>query len=381
MTHADFLIKTNLVTAKHVIADAYIGVRDGVITHAGPLAFDALKGLDDPDIITRPDLTVLPGLIDLQVNGGGGILFSDATTIAELHTIINAHRAYGTTGILATLLTDAPEQIEQQIAFIASAIATDPLCQRHLLGIHLEGPFFNVERRGTHPLQFIMPPDTAWMERWVNAANGCLKIVTLAPELPRALDVIRLLTDRGVCASLGHSEATYEEASRATEAGARMGTHLYNAMSQLQGRAPGLVGALLDWDVDVGLINDGHHVHDASLKNALRVKTYSRSFFVSDAMHVLGLAADSVIDYRGETIYAKDGACVNARGKFAGSASPLLTALQRGVTHLDMDICNAWRMCCDNPAKILNLPEHSQLKVGDPADFIVLDADLKLVQL
>ena len=357
--------------------DVYFGVRDGHITQAGPLPFAALGKHNVTDLSGH---YIVPGLIDLQVNGGGGILFNDAATHADLHMIINAHKNFGTTGLLATLISDAPEQLEKQIAFIADAIAHDDLCREHILGIHLEGPFFNPERRGTHPLHSITLPDLKWMQRWIDAAKGTLKIVTLAPELPGALDAIRLLNDKGIRASLAHSEADYDQGLAGIAAGATLGTHVFNTMPQLQSRAPGLTGALLDGDVSISLINDGHHMHDAALRIALRAKGLARSFFVSDAMHILGLDADIAIDYRGELIQARNGAVMNARGRLAGSAAPLLTALQRGVTHLGLSIADAVRLCSQNPAKILNLPDRGQLKIGQKADFIVLDADLNIVR-
>lgn len=353
--------------------DSYLEVTDGVVTRAGPVPFGEWG-----DIVDLTGHYIVPGLVDLQVNGGGGMLFNDAASVADLHAIIRAHLAHGTTGLLATLLTDAPEALEKQLAFIADAIATDALCRRHILGIHLEGPFFNPDRRGTHPLQFLMLPERAWVERWIAAARGQLKIVTLAPELPGALDVIRLLRERGVLVAMAHSEATYEDACAAIDAGATLGTHLFNTMSQLQGRAPGLVGALLDRDVDVGLINDGHHVSDACLRIALRAKTLQKSFFVSDAMHALG-AGTHMIDYRGETLHMENGAIINARGKFAGSAAPLLTAFQRAVSHLGLSVTDAVRLCSMNPAAIIGATRG--LEKGALVDAIVLGPDFSFLRV
>ena len=382
MTHDTVLIKANLVLPHYtkrgkslggLAHDTYLGVQNGVITHAGPLPFGDLGRQPVTDLTGH---YISPGLIDLQVNGGGGKLFNDATTFDDLHIIINAHKNFGTTGLLATLMCDAADQLERQIAFIADAIANDDLCRRHILGIHLEGPFFNPERRGAHPLHCIALPDAIWMKRWIDAAKGSLKIVTLAPELPGALDVIRFLKDNGIRVSLAHSEADYDQGMAGIAAGATLGTHVFNTMPQLQSRAPGLTGALLDGEVSISLINDGHHVHDAALRIALRAKGLTRSFFVSDAMHILGLDADVAIDYRGELMQARNGAVINARGRFAGSAAPLLTALQRAVTHLGLNIADAVRLCSQNPAKILNLLDRGQLKTGLPADFIILSPDL-----
>ncbi len=380
------LIKAHLVLptytkrGKHyggVAHDAYLTVQDGIITQAGSLPFETLG---DTTVTDYSGHYLIPGLIDLQVNGGGGKLFNDAETLDDLRTIVQAHKEHGTTGLLATLMCDEPVHLVKQLNLIADGIETDPFLAKHILGIHLEGPFFNPLRRGMHHERLIIPPDVTWMERWIATARNQIKIVTLAPEMPGALDVVRYLTAQNIHVAMAHSEASYDEAVAAIEAGASMGTHLFNTMPPIQGRAPGLIGALLDKpDVVVGMINDGQHVHDASLRMALRAKGLANAFFVSDSMHALNTT--QTIFYRGMTLAAKDGACYNDQGKFAGSAAPLLTALQRGVTHLGLSVADAVRLCTANPARLLGRTDRGQLQVGQGADFILLNADLSLVPL
>jgi N-acetylglucosamine-6-phosphate deacetylase len=375
MTDNLTLIKADLVLPDTILQDGYLYVQnDRIIAIA-----DAPRSDLNPAVtIDKSGHYALPGLLDLQVNGGGGVLFNDAKTIDDLRTIIDAHKTYGTTGILATLLTDDPDTLVTQLRFIATAIRDDTYIAKHLLGIHLEGPFFNPQRRGTHPEQYLLQPSLDWIKQWVAAAAGALKIVTLAPELPGACDVIAYLHQQNIRVSLGHSNGTYNDVAAAVAAGATLGTHLFNAMSQIEGRAPNMVGGLLDHDVlHVGMINDGHHVHDASLRMALRAKGLERAFFVSDSMHILG-AAIAAITYRGVTMTAKDGACYNDQGVFAGSAAPLLTALQRGVSHLGLNLKDAIRLCTANPARILGLTNRGQLAVESPADLILLNKSLDL---
>jgi N-acetylglucosamine-6-phosphate deacetylase len=375
MTNHNYVLQANLVLSDRVITDGYVHITNTIIQSIGE------SPIPDVPLIDYRNQFLLPGLIDLQVNGGGGLIFNDVKNKDDIVTIIRAHLAHGTTSMLATLITDDPDHLTQQIKLIADTIAAEPFVAHHLAGIHLEGPFFNPARHGTHPKQFLMEPSVSWTKTWLQAAHGALKMVTLAPEMPHADEVIDLLRAHHVIVSVGHSQATYNETFHALDHGASCGTHLFNAMAQWQGREPHIVGALLDHpSCMVGMINDGHHVHDASLRMALKLKTIDQAFFVSDAMHTLE-QGELTLEYRGVTMTARDGVCYNAEGALAGSVSPLFTGLRRGVTHLGLSLSDCARLCSANPARLMNLSQQGRMAVGAKADFILCDADLNLLRV
>lgn len=366
------IIKANLVLPDHVLMDGYVTCRDGVIT-----AIDATQPAIGQTVFhDQSGFYLVPGLIDLQVNGGGGRLFNDATDLADIHAIIDGHRTQGTQGILATLMCDEPKHLIKQLTLIADAIETDADAARHILGIHLEGPFFNPQKRGMHAPHLVIPPDLDWMQQWIAAGRGHIRIVTLAPELPGILPVIEFLRTQNVIVSLAHSDADYDAAHTAIQAGATMGTHLFNTMPPLMGRQPGLAGALLDHPaVHVGMINDGVHLHDSMVRLALRAKGLAHAFFVSDAMHDVS-GRDNAIRYRGMTLDARNGICYNDAGALAGSAAPLWTGLQRAATQLDLSLDQAVRLCATQPADLINRMDRGRIAVGAVADFQICDADL-----
>src|SRR5882672_9001810 len=219
-----------------------------------------------------------PGYIDVQVNGGGGVLFNEDPTPEAIARIAAAHRKHGTVGLLPTLVTDAPQVMTAAIAATREARRRTPAT----LGLHLEGPFLDPRRRGAHELKYIRDLAPGDVETIVDADCGAV-MVTLAPNRVGAASIAELAR-RGVLVSLGHSEASYEQARAAIQAGARAFTHLFNAMSAPVGREPGMVGAALDLaDAFVGIIADGHHVHEANLRIALAAKRHDRFMLISDA--------------------------------------------------------------------------------------------------
>ncbi len=220
-----------------------------------------------------------PGFIDWQVNGGGGVLFNQTPTMEGIRAIVEAHRRFGTTAMLPTLITDAPDKLQAALDAAREAHASIP----GALGIHLEGPFIDARRKGAHPLEWIRPMREADVQALIAGRSGVM-VVTLAPASVSNSQISRL-AQNGIVVSIGHSEASAEEAGAAFEAGARAVTHLYNAMSQLGHRAPGLVGAaLVDPNVICGFIADGFHVHEIAARIAFAAKGASGIALVSDAM-------------------------------------------------------------------------------------------------
>ncbi len=317
---------------------------------------------------------LLPGFIDAQVNGGGGVLFNNSPDVATLRTLAQAHRRFGTTGLLPTLISDDVQVMRAAIAATRQAISEGV---PGVLGIHLEGPYIAPARKGTHDANKFRVPDAAEIALAASLDNG-VTLLTLAPErVP--LESIRALVERGVVVAAGHTAASYEEACAGLEAGIRGFTHLYNAMSPLTGREPGAVGAALeDRDSWVGIIADGVHVHPASLRVALATKPRGKVMLVTDAMPPVG-AEDPRYELYGEVITAVDGVVRNAAGSLAGSALDMATAVRNSVQLLGVSLAEAARMASTYPAQFLNLDDrYGHIAEGHHADLVLLDDALQV---
>jgi len=319
---------------------------------------------------------LLPGFIDCQVNGGGGVLFNDQPTAEGIRAIGIAHRRFGTTGFLPTLISDTTEKMRAAIAAADIAMAQ---AVPGVLGIHLEGPFISLERKGVHAAKYLHAPAADELRVAESLRRG-KTLLTLAPECVTP-DVIRNLVAAGVIVAAGHSNAAYSTVRTALDAGVRGFTHLFNAMSPLTSRAPGVVGAALDdansW---CGVIVDGHHVDAASLRIALKAKPRGKIFLVTDAMPPVG-AADPSYLLDGETIVARDGICQTASGTLAGSALSMIDAVRNAVEMLDVPLDEAARMASTYPADFLGLSAtHGRIEAGYGADFTVVDRDLRVTE-
>ncbi|MET0226699.1 MAG: N-acetylglucosamine-6-phosphate deacetylase, partial [Dokdonella sp.] len=313
---------------------------------------------------------LLPGFIDVQVNGGGGVLFNDAPTVETIRRIGAAHRHYGTTGFLPTLISDDADVMRAALAAVDAAIEQQV---PGVLGVHLEGPYIAPARRGAHDPAKFRVPDAQEIDLVCSLRHG-VTVLTLAPEQVPA-EVVRELVARGVIVCIGHTGASYEAAHAALAAGARGFTHLYNAMSPLQGRAPGVVGAALeDRDSWCGIIVDGHHVHPAALRAAVAAKPRGKLMLVTDAMPPVGAASDTYV-LAGATITCRDGRCETADGVLAGSALDMACAVRNTVATLDVALEEAARMASTYPADFLGLGHsHGRIAVGMRADLVELDA-------
>jgi N-acetylglucosamine-6-phosphate deacetylase len=317
---------------------------------------------------------LLPGFIDVQVNGGGGVLFNDDPSIESIRAIGAAHRRFGTTGFMPTLISDDLGTIEQAIAAVQSALdAGVP----GVLGIHIEGPFLNWARRGVHDPKHLRPLETGLVSLLCRLRSG-RTLLTLAPEMATT-DMIAALTKAGVLISAGHSNATYAETTAAIEHGVRGFTHLFNAMARLEPRQPGIVGAALyDTGTWCGIIVDGHHVDPVMLKLALRCKRHDRFMLITDAMPPVGSSLSSFV-LQGKTITVADGVCSDASGTLAGTALDMATAVRNAVSLLDLDIAEAARMASEYPAEFLGLSaELGRIAPGYRANLSLLDDDLQV---
>lgn len=313
-----------------------------------------------------------PGFIDAQVNGGGGVLFNNDTSVEAIAAIGRAHRRFGTTGFLPTLISDDAEVMARAIGATRAAIAAGV---PGVLGVHLEGPYIAPARKGTHDAGKFRVPDAAEVAMATSLDNG-ITLITLAPEqVPLA--TIWAMAARGAIVVAGHTAASYEQARAGLEAGLRGFTHLYNAMSPLQGREPGAVGAALeDRDSWCGVIVDGVHVHPGSLRVALAAKPRGKLFLVTDAMPMVG-SDDPAFALYGEVITAVDGVVRNAAGALAGSALDMATAVRNCVRLLGLPLDEAARMASTYPADFLGLGGRcGRIVAGLRADLVLLDESL-----
>lgn len=350
------------------------GPREGVAVLVEGERIAAIVAQDDPRVAAarQHDLRgqlLLPGFIDVQVNGGGGLLFNDAPTVDTLRGIAAAHRTFGTTGLLPTLITDTAEKIHAALDAVDAAIEQGV---PGILGIHIEGPFLAPDRKGIHDASLFRHPDANDIAMLAARHRGKV-MLTLAPEQV-STDAIRTLSEAGVIVVAGHTAADYATTRAALDAGIRGFTHLYNAMTPLTSREPGVVGAALDdphsW---CGLIVDGHHVHPATLRVAIAAKPRGKCVLVTDAMPPVGSDTPEYV-LNGQTIVARDGICQSDTGVLAGSALDMATGVRNLVDMLGLPLAEASRMASAYPAVWIGLERtHGRLAAGYRADFAVLD--------
>ncbi|MEI9902599.1 MAG: N-acetylglucosamine-6-phosphate deacetylase [Asticcacaulis sp.] len=317
---------------------------------------------------------LLPGFIDTQVNGGGGVLFNDETTIDGIAAIGSAHRAYGTTGFLPTLISDELDVIEAAMRATEAAVnAGVP----GVLGIHIEGPFISKERKGIHNPAMFRTLD-AQSKALLKSLKRGRTLVTLAPENCTPEDIAELAA-AGVIIAAGHTNATYETTVAALDAGVTGFTHLFNAMSPMTHRAPGVAGAALESRTAFcGLIADGQHVAWPVIRVALRAKAHDHVMLVTDAMPTVGSATKTFV-LNGQTIHVENGVCVGEDGTLAGSDLDMATAVRNCVQHGGVDIVAAALMAATAPARFLELGSaRGSLVPGQRADIVWLDRDLNL---
>jgi N-acetylglucosamine-6-phosphate deacetylase len=321
-------------------------------------------------------MLLAPGFIDCQVNGGGGVLFNDATDVDAIRRIGAAHARFGTTGFLPTLISDRRDTMRAAIEAVDRAIATGV---PGVLGIHLEGPYLAPERRGIHDATMFLRPQAEDIDLASSLVNG-KTLITLAPECAGDT-VIRQLAEHGVIVAAGHTAADYATMRRALRAGVSGFTHLFNAMTPLQSREPGVVGAALEDGASwCGVIVDGFHVHPAALHIALTAKRRGKVFLVTDAMPPVGSEQDT-FRLNGETITCRDGRCVNARGTLAGSALDMASAVRNTIEQAGVDVAEALRMASTYPADFLGLSAtRGRIAADCHADFVVMDEGLHVRQ-
>jgi N-acetylglucosamine-6-phosphate deacetylase len=328
---------------------------------------------ENAEIVDVSGHWLVPGFVDLHNHGGGGASFSGSADDAL--TAIRTHRLHGTTTLVASTVTDDMDFLVKQ-AGLLSELAE----QGDLAGVHFEGPFISPCRKGAHSEGLLRDPDPAEVRKLVDAARGRAAMMTLATELPGGIDSVRLLVEHGVIAAVGHTDATYEQTVEAIAAGATVATHLFNAMPTLGHRTPGPIAALLeDERVTVELINDGTHLHPASLQLAFHHAGAGRVAFITDAMDAAGIGDGHYKLGPLEVEVSEGVARLVEGGSIAGSTLTLDRAFKRAVTVDGLSVRDTVTALSANPARLLGLYDRiGSLDPGKDADLVLLDADFDL---
>ncbi|MFT4825591.1 MAG: N-acetylglucosamine-6-phosphate deacetylase [Halioglobus sp.] len=318
--------------------------------------------------------TLAPGFIDIQVNGGGGVMLNNSPCRQTVDTMVAAHRATGTTSMMPTLISDTRDNQQAGIEAVRDARAHG---NAGVLGIHIEGPFFNPAKRGTHKASMIRSPAAQDID-WLSSLADLNVIVTLAPDQVQP-GQIKQLANAGVHVCAGHTNASYEQIMHAIAEGLQGFTHVFNAMSPLVAREPGTVGAALDSDNTwVGVIADGHHVHPANIRIAQRMKPAGKLLLVTDAMATVG-SEDSFFEIYGERIEELDGRLINSEGSLAGSAIGMIDGVRFMNSSVGLPLEECLRMAALYPAVFLELDhELGRIASGYRADFVHFDEDFRV---
>lgn len=362
-----------------VLSDSRIASPAGVVAD-GWLAVSGERiagvGTGQPPAGVRVDTggaLIVPGFIDMHCHGGGGAAFS-STDPAEIATAIAAHRRHGTTTMLASLVSDAIPTLTAQLAALAELV-----CDDELLGVHLEGPFLARAHCGAHDPALLREPDRSTISTLLKAGDGQIRMVTLAPELPRGRAAVRQLSAAGVLVAIGHTAGTEQQIRAAIDAGATVATHLFNGMPPLHHRAPGPAGALLDDErITVELLADQLHVHPAVLRLAVRTAGPDRTVVVTDAMPAAGADDGRYRLGRLDVDVTGGVATLAGQGTLAGSTLTMDAAFRNLVTAVGLSIPEAVRATASRPAELLGIQHRTgTLCAGLDADLVVLDDDIR----
>ena len=373
--NSSVLSNATVLTGNSIHDNSSVVIKDGMIAEVAIGSRAQSAGATQFDLQGR---RLVPGFIDIQVNGGGGVLFNDSPTADALRSIGEAHSRFGTTGFLPTLISDDDSVMRAAVDAVRRARREGV---PGVLGLHLEGPCLNPTRCGAHDARKFREIDEEAFELLTSLGRGAVTLVTLAPEMT-STKVIERLCSAGVIVFAGHSEADYEQCRRAVDAGLSGFTHLFNAMPSMMGRAPGMVGAALDLDdAAISVIADGHHLHPASLRVALAAKKPGKAILVTDAMPSVG---SKLTEFRlgGERVELKDGALRNERGSLAGSHLNMLDAVRNAVALTGVHWAEAVRMASTYPAcTIGGADRRGYIGPGYHADLLELNPDMTLYRI
>ncbi|WP_257984457.1 N-acetylglucosamine-6-phosphate deacetylase [Neobacillus cucumis] len=361
-----------------VIEKGYIKIQNQKIIGIGTV--DELTNENDFEIIQVPaSFQAVPGFIDVHIHGVNGADVMDATKEA-LETMASALPKEGTTSFLATTITQEVDQIEKALINAGQFMEEQPeQGKAEVMGIHLEGPFVNAKKAGAQPLPYIIDPNLQLFKQWQKLSNNTIKLVTMAPEQRGGLELIRYLKENGIIASIGHTDATYEQVDEAITAGVNHVTHLFNQMRGMHHREPGVAGAaFLRKELKVEIIVDGVHVHPLMVNLAYQNKKSEGLILITDSMRAKCLK-NGLYDLGGQEVTVKDGKAVLSDGTLAGSILKLGHAVKNMITYTGCSLEDAVKMASVNPAKQLNVFDRKgSLAVGKDADIVILDHNMEV---
>ncbi|MCQ9626328.1 N-acetylglucosamine-6-phosphate deacetylase [Cetobacterium somerae] len=325
------------------------------------------------ETIDAENAYVTPGFIDLQLNGCGGVLFNDDISLETLDTMHKTNLKYGCTSFTPTLITTGDENIEKALELVKGI---ENKGKYGVVGLHIEGPYISLQKKGIHNPKFIRKADEAMIDKMVEAGKENVRIVTLAPENTDK-KIISKLNAAGIHVAVGHSNATYEQVKEKEGFGITLATHLYNGMSSFNHREPGVVGAVFDSDIKAGVIADGFHCHYSAIKSAIKVMG-ERLYLVTDAVSPVGTDMEYFY-FEGNKVFYKDGKCFGEDGTLGGSALTMDAGVRNLVKYCDITLEEAVRMATLYPAKAVNIDnEYGKLQPGCFADIVFLDKHLRL---
>ncbi|MFB1075111.1 N-acetylglucosamine-6-phosphate deacetylase [Vibrio diabolicus] len=366
------LSNCKIYTGSDVLTDHAVIIENDLIQSIVPVA-ELPQGIQGIEVKDLAGANLSPGFIDLQLNGCGGVMLNDAITPETMQIMHEANLKSGCTSFLPTLITSSDEDMRTAIS---AAREYHNQYQNQSLGLHLEGPYLNVAKKGIHNVDFIRPSDES-MIVLICANADIIAKVTLAPEQNDPEHIARLKA-AGIVVSIGHTNATYAEARKGFEAGITFATHLFNAMTPMVGREPGVVGAIYDTpDVYAGIIADGFHVDYANIRIAHKIKG-EKLVLVTDATAPAGANIDHFI-FVGKKVYYRDGKCVDENGTLGGSALTMIEAVQNSVEHAGIALDEALRMATLYPATAIGVEDRlGRVRKGMVANLTIFDRDFKV---
>ncbi len=326
----------------------------------------------DGNIVSLNGGILTPGYVELQANGGGGVLFNDDPSVEGLQTILKAHRQFGTVAMLPTFITDSPERLDLGMQAIRDGISGN---LRGLIGGHFEGPFLNLEKKGTHQPNFIRQPEQADYERYAKGGLGN-SLVTLAPERVPT-DFIHHLVEHGFRVNAGHTMANKADMLNAYHAGLAGVTHLYNAMPPLQGRDPAVIGSACNLRLHCGIIVDGIHSDPFSLQAAYRLLGKERLMLVTDSMHTIGTDIESFM-LTGQKVFVRGDSLVNEHGSLAGAHISMEQSVKNARKYMQASVVDVLTMAVTTPAKYIQRDDLATIIDRPLEDVLYLDDSLSI---
>lgn len=362
------LINSTIYSTQQILTDYAVVIEDEKIVAVCPIS-EVDKSIEKIDL---QGANLSPGFIDLQLNGCGGVMFNNSVCEQTLATMQAANLKSGCTSYLPTLITTSDKEMRSALKVVRAFIAENT---NQVLGLHLEGPFLSLEKKGIHRPEYIRSPSTEMIELICDNADIITKI-TVAPE-KTAKEVIKRLSEAGIVVSIGHSNATYQQAKQAIDNGATCATHLFNAMSPMTGREPGVIGAVYDNDIYAGIIVDGHHVAYENVRISKKIMA-DKLILVTDATAPASANIEQ-FDFVGTTVYYGDGKCFSENGTLGGSAVTMIESIEQCVKYVGIELDEAIRMATLYPAQAISVDNRlGSITAGKVANLTVFTDDFKV---